>query len=90
MDQNYIKENNVIRRYLANELTESELAEFEIYGTGVAPQATYTSKIIDFGRPVSLGEFNRSGEEKDASALVRLHSACFTGDSLMNLSAKTI
>ena len=38
-----------------------ELAELEIYGSGFAPFSSYTSNIIDLGKPVSLGDLSWSG-----------------------------
>ncbi len=40
-----------------------EIAEFEIFGNGFAPRATYTSNIIDLGGPASLGELSWAGQQ---------------------------
>ena len=42
-----------------------EIAEFEIFGTGAAPFASYVSKIIDLGGPASIGEFTWIGEQDE-------------------------
>ena len=44
-----------------------EIAEFEIYGAGYAPSATYTSNIIDLGEPASLGNLTWSGARDDGT-----------------------
>lgn len=46
-----------------------EIAEFEIYGSGFAPQATYVSNVIDLGQPVSLGQLNWSAQEDEGAAI---------------------
>ena len=48
-----------------------EIAEFEIYGTGYAPEARYVSNIIDLGGVASLGGVNWVGET-DPGATVAL------------------
>ena len=42
-----------------------EIAEFEIFGTGAAPFASYVSRIIDLGGPASIGEFTWAGEQSE-------------------------
>ncbi len=44
-----------------------EIAEFEIYGAGVAPSATYTSNLIPLGEPASLGSLTWSGSRDDGA-----------------------
>ena len=44
-----------------------ELAELEIYGSGFAPSSSYTSNIIDLGKPVSLGDLSWSGSADDGA-----------------------
>ncbi|MBT4501849.1 MAG: hypothetical protein HOC74_29225 [Gemmatimonadetes bacterium] len=48
-----------------------EIAEFEIYGVGYAPEARYVSNIIDLGGVASLGALNWFGMT-DAGAKVAL------------------
>jgi len=48
-----------------------EIAEFEIYGIGYAPEARYVSNIIDLGGVASLGGLNWVGET-DPGAVVAL------------------
>ena len=48
-----------------------EIAEFEIYGNGFAPSATYTSSLIPLGEPGSLGSLTWSGS-RDEGADVEL------------------
>lgn len=54
-----------------------EIAEFEIYGTGSASQASYISNIIDLGAPAALGNLSWQGQ-KDAEA--RIDLSVRTGD----------
>ena len=44
-----------------------EIAEFEIYGAGFAPSATYTSNLIPLGEPGSLGSLRWSGSQDDGA-----------------------
>ena len=44
-----------------------EIAEFEIYGAGFAPSATYTSNLIPLGEPASLGSLTWSGSRDDGA-----------------------
>ena len=39
-----------------------EIAEFELYGIGFAPESQYTTNVIDLGGMVSLGDLTWSGE----------------------------
>ncbi|NKB71318.1 MAG: hypothetical protein GKR89_29950 [Candidatus Latescibacteria bacterium] len=41
-----------------------ELAEFEIYGTGFAPEAEYITNVIDLGAPAALGQLQWVGQEQ--------------------------
>ena len=52
-----------------------EIAEFEIYGAGFAPSATYTSNLIPLGEPGSLGSLTWSGSADDG-AEVELTMRC--------------
>ena len=54
-----------------------EIAEFEIYGTGAASQATYISNVIDLGAPAALGHLSWQGQ-KDTEA--RIDLSVRTGD----------
>ena len=49
-----------------------ELAEFEIYGAGFAPEASYTSNIIplDPDQPVALGDLRWSGKRPENTDVV--------------------
>jgi hypothetical protein len=47
-----------------------ELAEFEVYGAGFAPVATYTSNIIDLIDPAALGEMSWSGSNPEGTEIV--------------------
>ena len=63
-------------RYLLFEGPENtrgiwEIAEFEIYGTGPAPFAGFTSNVIDLGAPASIGPLTWSGRQ-DTGADVEL------------------
>ena len=44
-----------------------EVAELEIYGIGFAPQATYTSNIIDLGEQASFGEVVWGGRQDEGA-----------------------
>jgi len=44
---------------------EWEIAEVEIYGTGYAPEASYTSEIIDFEDVASWGRIRWSGAKEE-------------------------
>ena len=46
-----------------------EVAEFEIYASGFAPEATYTSNILDLGEPGSLGTLTWSGSRDEGAAV---------------------
>ena len=46
-----------------------EIAEFEIYGAGFAPSATYTSNLIPLGEPGSLGSLTWSGSRDDGAEI---------------------
>ena len=50
-----------------------EIAEFEIYGIGYAPFASYVSNIIDLGAPATLGRISWSGRV-DPEARIDLKS----------------
>jgi hypothetical protein len=50
-----------------------EIAEIEIFAPGYAPNASYTSNILDLGREVTLGALRWSGH-KDAAAKVDIRS----------------
>ena len=56
-----------------------ELAELEIYGSGFAPYANYTSNIIDLGKPVSMGDLSWSGAVRGGA---QIDVAMRTGDVL--------
>ena len=55
-----------------------EIAEFEIYGSGAAPFASYVSSIVDLGGPAVLGELTWSG---DPSAAGRIDLTSRGGDT---------
>ena len=42
---------------------EWEIAEFEIYASGYAPTARYTSNVIDLGEEFSLGDLTWTGQQ---------------------------
>ncbi len=44
-----------------------EIAEFEIYGEGYVTRTSYTSPIIDFGRPVAWSKVRWDGEMPDGT-----------------------
>ena len=46
-----------------------EIAEFEIYGNGYAPEARYVSNIIDLGGAASLGGLNWVGKTDPGAAV---------------------
>ena len=46
-----------------------EIAEFEIYGSGFAPKATYLSNVIDLGHPASLGRLEWSAAEPEGASV---------------------
>ena len=50
-----------------------EIAEFEIYGDGYPPRASYTSRVLDLGRAASLGQIRWQGA-KDRGARVRIQT----------------
>ena len=54
-----------------------EIAEFEIYGAGFAPQAGYNSNIIDLGGAASLGSLSWSGQQDPGA---RIELAMRSGD----------
>jgi len=63
-------------RYLLFEAPENtrgiwEVAEFEIYGTGYVPAASYVSNVIDLGSAASLGKLSWQGRQ-DPGAQVSL------------------
>ena len=62
---------NILFEAPANIRGAWEIAEFEIYGSGFAPQSTYVSNVIDLGQAVSLGRLNWS-VEKDEGASINL------------------
>ena len=49
---------------------EWEIAEFEIYGAGFAPEASYTSNIIDLGGLATLGNLTWSGTRPEGTGVV--------------------
>jgi len=51
----------------------------EIYGSGFAPYANYTSNIIDLGKPVSMGDLSWSGAVRGGA---QIDVAMRTGDVL--------
>ena len=52
-----------------------EVAEFEIFGRGFVPVATYRSNVIDLGEPLSIGELTWAGRVKEpARNLLRMRS----------------
>ncbi len=54
-----------------------EVAEFEIYASGLAPFARYTSNIIDLGEALNLGELTwagQQGEDPDARVDITMRS----------------
>ncbi len=50
-----------------------EIAEFEIYGTGAASQASYISNVIDLGAPAALGNLSWQGQQ-NAGARIDLNA----------------
>ena len=44
-----------------------ELAEFEIYGEGFVTRTSYTSPILDFGKPVSWSKIRWEGEKPEGT-----------------------
>lgn len=46
-----------------------EIAEFEIFGNGFAPRATYTSNIIDLGQPAGLGDLSWAGQQPPGTSV---------------------
>jgi len=44
-----------------------ELAEFEIYGEGFVTRTSYTSPILDFGKPVSWSKIRWAGEKPEGT-----------------------
>ena len=54
-----------------------EVAEFEIFGKGFVPAATYRSNVIDLGESLSLGELTWSGHVEEPA---RNHLRMRTGE----------
>ena len=50
-----------------------EIAEIEVYGEGYAPNASYTSRVLDLGEVSSLGQI-RWRERKDRGAQVQIRT----------------
>ena len=53
--------------FLETNVGRWEIAEFEIFGAGFAPSATYTSNLIPLGEPASLGSLTWSGSRDDGA-----------------------
>ena len=52
-----------------------EIAEFEVYGEGFVPEATFQSQIFDLGAPATIGPLRWSGfRDPDARVNVRTRS----------------
>ena len=62
---------NILFEAPANVRGAWEIAEFEIYGSGFAPNATYVSNVIDLGQASSLGQLEWSAEVAEG-AIVEL------------------
>jgi hypothetical protein len=60
---------NILFEASANVRGAWEIAEFEIYGFGFAPQATYVSNVIDLGQAVSLGRLDWSAEAATGASI---------------------
>lgn len=60
---------NILFEAPANVRGAWEIAEFEIYGSGFAPNATYVSNVIDLGQAVSLGRLDWSAEVPQGAAV---------------------
>ena len=56
-----------------------EIAEFEIYGDGYPPEASYTSRILDLGSVASLGDIRWTGSQ-DAGARVTIRTRSGSDD----------
>ena len=62
-------------RFRSTALPTFEIAEFEVFSEGFAPQALYLSDIFDFGEPAILGNLRwvreKIGDEARSRALIR-------------------
>ena len=46
-----------------------EMAEFEAYANGFAPEGVYLTQILDFGKPVNWGKIRWEGEQPESTHL---------------------
>ena len=60
---------NILFEAPANVRGAWEIAEFEIYGSGFTPNASYTSNVIDLGQASSLGRLEWSAEVSEGAVV---------------------
>jgi len=52
-----------------------EIAEFQVFGEGHVPRATYITAVLDFGEPMAWGRIRWQGQrDPDASIIIRTRS----------------
>jgi hypothetical protein len=52
-----------------------EIAEFQVFGEGHVPRATYITAVLDFGQPMAWGKIRWRGQrDPDASIVIRTRS----------------